>query len=111
MARVEGVDPTEVPPDIKLADESRPIPEPYVCIGVQSTTQAKYWNNPMGWHEIVRFLKEPARYRLIGRGLARPPRGWAGSQAYRGVGEAAGRSRPSASPSGCSDPSVPWRSG
>jgi len=59
-----GVDPTEVPPDIKLADDSRPVPEPYVCIGVQSTAQAKYWNNPMGWHEIVPFLKE-AGYRVI----------------------------------------------
>lgn len=59
-----GVDPTEVPPIIKLEDESRPIAEPYVCIAVQSTTQAKYWNNPSGWHEIVRFLKD-AGYRVI----------------------------------------------
>jgi autotransporter strand-loop-strand O-heptosyltransferase len=59
-----GVDPTEVPPRIVLADESRPIDEPYVCIGTQSTTQAKYWNNPNGWREIVKFLKE-AGYRVI----------------------------------------------
>ena len=45
-------------------NDSRPIPEPYVCIAVQSTTQSKYWNNPTGWHEIVRFLKE-AGYRVI----------------------------------------------
>jgi autotransporter strand-loop-strand O-heptosyltransferase len=59
-----GVDPTEMPPRIALADESRPIPEPYVCIAVQSTTQSKYWNNPTGWHEIINFLKE-AGYRVI----------------------------------------------
>jgi autotransporter strand-loop-strand O-heptosyltransferase len=59
-----GVDPTEIPPRLKLEDRSRPIPEPYVCIGVQSTTQCKYWNNPHGWHEIVVFLKE-AGYRVI----------------------------------------------
>jgi autotransporter strand-loop-strand O-heptosyltransferase len=59
-----GVDPTELPPKISLSDDSRPIPEPYVCIGVQSTTQAKYWNNPAGWFEIVRFLKD-AGYRVI----------------------------------------------
>ena len=59
-----GVDPTEVPPRIALADDSRPIAEPYVCIAVQSTTQSKYWNNPTGWREIVRFLKE-AGYRVI----------------------------------------------
>jgi autotransporter strand-loop-strand O-heptosyltransferase len=59
-----GVDPAEAPPRIALADGSRPIPEPYVCIAVQSSTQAKYWNNPDGWREIVRFLKD-AGYRVV----------------------------------------------
>lgn len=59
-----GVDPAEVAPRIHLADDSRPIVEPYVCIGAQSTTQSKYWNNPTGWREIVAFLKE-AGYRVI----------------------------------------------
>jgi len=59
-----GVDPTETPPHVVLEDDSRPIAEPYVCIAVQSTTQAKYWNNPAGWLEITRFLKA-AGYRVI----------------------------------------------
>jgi autotransporter strand-loop-strand O-heptosyltransferase len=59
-----GVDPREEPPRIALADERRPIADPYVCIAVQSTLQAKYWNNPTGWAEIVRFLKESG-YRVI----------------------------------------------
>ncbi len=59
-----GVDPAEVAPRIRLEDETRPIAEPYVCIAVQSTTQSKYWNNPNGWREIVRFLKD-AGYRVI----------------------------------------------
>ncbi len=59
-----GVDPTEAPPRIALADDSRPIPEPYVCIAVMSTTQSKYWNNPTGWHDIIALLKE-AGYRVI----------------------------------------------
>ncbi len=59
-----GVDPTEVAPRIALADDSRPLAEPYVCIAVQSTTQAKYWNNPYGWQDIVRYLKE-CGYRVI----------------------------------------------
>jgi autotransporter strand-loop-strand O-heptosyltransferase len=50
-----GVEPAEVPPMIALDNASRPIPEPYVCIAVQSTAQSKYWNNPTGWHEVVRF--------------------------------------------------------
>ncbi|MGZ5009441.1 MAG: autotransporter strand-loop-strand O-heptosyltransferase [Methylobacter sp.] len=59
-----GVDPTEQPPLISLPDDSRPIDERYVCIGAQSTTQCKYWNNPNGWREIVSFLKEQG-YRVI----------------------------------------------
>ncbi len=59
-----GVDPTEVPPRIALDDESRPMAEPYVCIAAQSTTQAKYWNNPVGWREIVRHLKDQG-YRVV----------------------------------------------
>jgi autotransporter strand-loop-strand O-heptosyltransferase len=64
-----GVDPTEEPPKIALAanqegGDSRPIPEPYVCIAVQASSGAKMWNNPMGWHEITRLLKE-AGYRVI----------------------------------------------
>ena len=59
-----GVDPAEEPPRVSSGDDSRPIPEPYVCIAVQSTTQCKYWNNPSGWREIVAFLKR-AGYRVI----------------------------------------------
>lgn len=59
-----GVDPADMAPRIALSDDTRPIAEPYVCIAVQSTTQAKYWNNPHGWHEIVKFLKEHG-YRVI----------------------------------------------
>jgi autotransporter strand-loop-strand O-heptosyltransferase len=73
-----GVDPSEVRPRISIPNgDSPPMVEPYVCIGVQATTQAKKWNNPDGWLEIVRFLKE-AGYRVVcvdqrrthGQGLA-----------------------------------------
>ncbi len=59
-----GVDPEEMPPRIALGDTSRPIAEPYVCIATQASTQCKYWNNPGGWREVVRFLKESG-YRVI----------------------------------------------
>lgn len=59
-----GVDPTEEPPRLALPDDARPIAEPYVCIAVQSSTQAKYWNNPFGWRDIVAFLKENG-YRVV----------------------------------------------
>ncbi len=59
-----GVDPEEMPPRVVLQDDSRPIAEPYVCIAAQSSSQAKYWNNPGGWLEIVKFLKDSG-YRVI----------------------------------------------
>ena len=59
-----GVDPEEFRPSIFIHDDTRPIAEPYVCIAAQSSSQAKYWNNPGGWREIVKFLKESG-YRVI----------------------------------------------
>ena len=59
-----GVDPAEEPPRLALPDESRAIAEPYVCIAVQSSSQAKYWNNPNGWREVVAFLRD-AGYRVL----------------------------------------------
>jgi autotransporter strand-loop-strand O-heptosyltransferase len=73
-----GVDPAEVRPQLAIPDaDVRPIEEPYVCIGVQATTQAKKWNNPEGWLALVRFLKDVG-YRVVcvdekpthGQGLA-----------------------------------------
>ena len=52
-----GIPPGERRPMLSLPDESRPIPEPYVCIATQATGQAKYWNNPDGWDQTVAFLK------------------------------------------------------
>ncbi|MBW4023688.1 MAG: autotransporter strand-loop-strand O-heptosyltransferase [Proteobacteria bacterium] len=52
-----GVDPEERRPMLALPDEARPIPEPYVCIATQATGQAKYWNNPDGWDQVVAFLQ------------------------------------------------------
>lgn len=70
-----GVDPAEVPPRLDLS-APRTIQDPYVCIAVQASSQCKYWNNPVGWHEVVRFLKESGyrvlcidRDRVYGQGL------------------------------------------
>ena len=59
-----GVDPTDCAPIISLPDDSRPVPEPYVCIAVQSSSGCKMWNNPVGWHEVVTHLKDRG-YRVI----------------------------------------------
>lgn len=35
----------------------RIIPEKYVCIATQSTTQSRYWNNPDGWTMLINYIK------------------------------------------------------
>ncbi|MDI2113017.1 autotransporter strand-loop-strand O-heptosyltransferase [Commensalibacter nepenthis] len=59
-----GVDPTEEPPKLTYSDDTRPIEEPYVVIATQASTQCKYWNNPFGWHQVIKFLKSVG-YRVI----------------------------------------------
>jgi autotransporter strand-loop-strand O-heptosyltransferase len=56
-AYILGVDPAEEPPRLALPDDTRPIPEPYVCIAVQSSSQCKHWNNPDGWRSVVSYFK------------------------------------------------------
>lgn len=63
-AHILGLEPQEYRPRLPVVDEQRPIKEPYVCIAVQASGLAKYWNNPYGWQEVVTFLKE-AGYRVI----------------------------------------------
>ncbi|MEC4750490.1 autotransporter strand-loop-strand O-heptosyltransferase [Methylomicrobium sp. Wu6] len=48
---------SEIKPLISIPDLPRLIDKPYVCIGLHATCQAKYWNNPKGWDEVVRFLR------------------------------------------------------
>lgn len=56
-AYILGVDDTDIPPRFDLSSP-RIIQEKYVCIGIQSTSLAKFWNNPHGWDKVVNFLKE-----------------------------------------------------
>lgn len=47
----------ETRPRLPRVAGERPIAEPYVCIAVHATAQAKYWNNPTGWAELTRDLR------------------------------------------------------
>lgn len=59
-----GLKPAEVRPQIIPQQTTRIIKEPYVCIAAQATTQAKYWNNPTGWLNTIKHLKEKG-YRVL----------------------------------------------
>ena len=42
--------------NIIVREKETEIQQPYVCIGTQSTAQAKYWNYDGGWDKVVDFL-------------------------------------------------------
>lgn len=43
---------------VDLYKKERPLKSKYVCIAVQSTTQAKYWNNPGAWDELCKMIRK-----------------------------------------------------
>jgi len=73
-AYILDLDPAEVRPRLNL-DAPRAIAEPYVCLAVQSTSQAKLWNNGGGWPGVIEFLQDLGyrvlcldRHRAVGSG-------------------------------------------
>jgi autotransporter strand-loop-strand O-heptosyltransferase len=72
----------ETRPRLSGGGGPRPIEEPYVCIGVHATAQAKYWNNPTGWAEVTAFLCGQG-YRVVL--LSREGREYMGNAAPRDV--------------------------
>lgn len=52
-----GLEFKELRPSLSFTPKDRPsIAKPYVCIAPHSTCQAKYWNNPSGWQDLVNYL-------------------------------------------------------
>lgn len=48
-----GLDYAEIRP---ILQKKTPQREKQVAIGIHSTAQAKYWNNPMGWQQVVDWV-------------------------------------------------------
>ena len=51
-----GIDFKEIKPILSLGKSKPKSRKPYVCIATQSTSQAKYWNNPKGWATVINYL-------------------------------------------------------
>jgi hypothetical protein len=52
-----GITDIEYKPKISFNASKYKNNKKYVCIAVQSTCQAKYWNNKTGWNAVVKYLK------------------------------------------------------
>lgn len=47
----------EIRPRIFIEEKPKPaLDQRYVCLGIQSTAQMKYWNREGGWQEVVDYL-------------------------------------------------------
>lgn len=68
----------------KLSDNlgSRPIDSPYVCFGIHSTAQAKYWNNPTGWQDLYNYFKSMGKEVVV---LSNEGNGYMGNFYPKGV--------------------------
>jgi autotransporter strand-loop-strand O-heptosyltransferase len=77
-----GLEYFEERPRIKYSALPKPLESDYVCIAVHSTAQAKYWNNPTGWNEVVQFL---TRLNLKVVLISREGKEYMGNQVPEGV--------------------------
>jgi len=59
-----GLKHKEIKPKIDVKNKNKVIDGKYVCISVQSTAQCKYWNNPKGWNEIIKYLNSKG-YKVV----------------------------------------------
>lgn len=54
---------SDIPPRVDLSAK-RTIRGRYVVIAAKASSQSKYWNNPAGWRQVIKFLKDNG-YRVI----------------------------------------------
>jgi autotransporter strand-loop-strand O-heptosyltransferase len=52
-----GLQESSIKPFVKVNNTNSPLDTKYICIAIHSTAQAKYWNNPTGWQDIVDHYK------------------------------------------------------
>ncbi len=55
MSDILGLEYNEIKPKIVNLEKFE-YKKPYICIATNSTAQAKYWNNPTGWQELVDYV-------------------------------------------------------
>lgn len=51
------MDDEDIPPRVDLS-APKAVQEKYCVISTQASSQTKQWNNPFGWDDVIRFLRE-----------------------------------------------------
>lgn len=59
-----GLEYKEIIPKISIPEKEKNIDGKYVCIGIHSTAQCKYWNYPGGWQVITDYLNKKG-YKVV----------------------------------------------
>lgn len=52
-------------PVLDFEIKNKPVDKKYVVIATQSTSQAKYWNNPGGWEKVVEYIKNKYDFEVM----------------------------------------------
>lgn len=77
-----GLDFVQTRPLIKNVEKKNEIEGPYVCLGIHSTAQCKYWNNPTGWQDVVDKLKSMGKKVVV---LSKEDDGYMGNSFPKGI--------------------------
>ena len=64
ITNILGLDFKEIQSNVYFEPKERPYNEKYICIATNSTAGCKLWNNPNGWTELVKYLKD-LDYKII----------------------------------------------
>ena len=64
ITNILGLDFKEIQSNVYFEPKERPYNEKYICIATNSTAGCKLWNNPNGWTELVKHLKDLG-YKII----------------------------------------------
>ena len=64
ITNILGLEFKEIQSNVYFEPKERPYAEKYICVATNSTAGCKLWNNPNGWTELVKYLKELG-YKII----------------------------------------------
>jgi len=63
-SNILGLEYKEIHSPIYFEPKERPYPEKYICIAPSSTAGCKIWNNPTGWTEVSKYLRDKG-YKVV----------------------------------------------